>query len=308
MSRRPSRAGAWALLLVGVAALLAAWWLTNRPTPESSADGSVSAPTRSASVATSAPDGPVPPEAQPAVARWVIDGDTIDVEIEDSTRGEGAQPAAGASTTAPVPATHRLRLANIDAPEIGHPDQPAQCRGEAAKSALIALAPRGTALRIVLLGRDVHGRDVGEAWLPDGRMLGAEIARAGLAAPMTVGDLDTYRPVIDTARDEAATARRGLHDPTISCTLPAKVSALESRLHGIRGSDGPAATGGETEDATQVATQAAAIDAEAATLLADLTHLFPRPGVAALTDATRADLVARVRAIAQAAQQLRSGA
>jgi len=229
----------------------------------------------------------------------VLDGDTLDVELSEGITANEADEQG---------ATHRLRLANIDAPEIEHPAQPAQCQGEAAKSALIALAPRGTSLRVVLLGRDVHGRDVGEAWLPDGRMLGAEIARAGLAAPMTVGALDTYRPVIDTARDEAAAARRGLHDPTISCTLPAKVSALESRLHGIRVSDGPAVTGGETEDATQVATQAAAIDTEAATLLADLTHLFPRPGVAALTDATRADLVARVRAIAQGAQQLRSGA
>ena len=292
--RRSSRAASWALLLVGLGALLLAWWLTHRAGPGTSSGAGET--TVTATPAPTGRDGALPQGVRPAVAKWVLDGDTLDVELsEEITADEHV-------------ATHRLRLANIDAPEIGHPDQPAQCRGEAAKSALIALAPRGTALRIVLLGRDVHGRDVGEAWLPDGRMLGAEIARAGLAAPMTVGDLDTYRPVIDTARDEAAAARRGLHDPTISCTLPAKVSALESRLHGIRGSDGPAATGGETEDATQVATQAAAIDADAKTLLGDLTHLFPRPGVAALTDATRADLVARVRAVAHAAQQLRSGA
>jgi len=122
---------------VGVAALLAAWWLTNRPTPESSADGSVSAPTRSASVATSAPDGPVPPEAQPAVARWVIDGDTIEIHGT------------------------RIRLHGIGAPESRQEcDRPDGTSWRCGQQAALALSDRigRSTVRCEPHGRDRYGR------------------------------------------------------------------------------------------------------------------------------------------------------
>ncbi len=273
--RRPalSTGGAYAVLLVGLLVVGLAWWLTHsapwtragsKATPAASAAAGDGAGT---AAGTAAGTG-APPSAVPATAHWVIDGDTLDIDLSsDGT-------------------THRLRLLNIDAPELEHPGQPLQCQAQAATSALVSLAPKGTTLRVLIVGQDGYGRDLGEAWLTDGRMLGAEIAREGLAAPITIGGRADYREVVDAARDEAAAAQRGLHDPTVACSLPAKVADLERRLAGI-----PAG-------------ERATLSDDALRVLDDLTSATPRPGVEALTAATRADLTARVRAVVASAHQL----
>ncbi|WP_169743112.1 thermonuclease family protein [Knoellia subterranea] len=158
----------------------------------------------------------------------------------------------------------RLRLLNINAPEKRSGAIPAECLSGEAAGVLIELAPRNTPLRVVRHGKDRYGRTLGEAWLSNGTMLGAEVVRRGLAAPLTVGGLAAYRPVIDAARDEAAAAHRGLHGTVPACTVPARVAELKPR------------------------------DPAAAAVLADLESRTPSAGVAALTDAHRASLVATV--------------
>ena len=163
-----------------------------------------------------------------------------------------------------------------------------QCLAEAAATRLIELAPRGTELTILTAGQDRYGRTLGEAWLPDGRMLGAEIVRSGLAAPVTIGGQDTFRAEMDVAQAEAAANARGLHDPKENCSLPAHVVSLEGRAHGIPPED---------------AAGRGALSTDAATVLADLTSARPRTGVAALTAAERDDLVTRTRAVLTAIQK-----
>jgi endonuclease YncB( thermonuclease family) len=81
---------------------------------------------------------------------WVIDGDTIDI------------------------CGTRIRLAGIDAPEIGHP------YGNNAKWALVNLC-KGQTVRAVFDGDLSHDRTVATCYLPDGRDLSAEMVKAGMA-------------------------------------------------------------------------------------------------------------------------------
>lgn len=273
-----TRRGAWATLVVGLAVIALAAWLVRReppmadPVPPVVRDGPAASGLPGASPGgDTAPRGTNSPPADAVdyVVRWGIDGDTVDLD-------------RGGTVT-------RLRLLNIDAPERAHNGVPVECLAEAAFSRLVELAPRGTHVLVAAVGQDKYGRTLGEAWLPDGRMLGAEIARSGLAAPLTVGHEARYRPVIDAARDEAAAAAAGLHDPKVKCSVPARVVTVEGQLHGIPNDDPRVAT----------------VTSEALAVLADLTSATPKAGVAALTDATRTDLIDRVRSVLAAVGQLR---
>lgn len=235
--------------MAGIAVIALAWWLLNRPLeatgPAEAATPSTGTVTTGGPTTSTGPAG-IPANAVAAQAYWTIDGDTIDISVGGKVE--------------------RLRLLNINAPERRSGATPAQCLSSEAAGALIALAPKNTALRVVRTGKDRYGRTLGEAWLLDGRMLGAEVVRQGLAAPLTVGKEATYRQVIDAARDEAAAARRGLHSTTPPCTVPARVATLKVG------------------------------DPSAAPLLAELQSRTPTAGVAALTDAQRASLIATVTA------------
>ena len=239
---RMGRGRAWLSLIAGVAVVAFAWWLLNRESQPTTPIAAASPSTSTARTAGAA----VPAKAIAAQAYWTIDGDTMDISVAGKVE--------------------RLRLLNIDAPERRSGAVPAECLSDEATGALIALAPRNTALRLVRHGKDRYGRTLGEAWLADGRMLGAEIARQGLAAPLVIGGAAPYRDAIMAARDEAAAARRGLHAATPACTVPSRAAAL---------------TPG---------------DPAAATLLAELESAAPKVGVAALTAGHRASLIASVRA------------
>jgi endonuclease YncB( thermonuclease family) len=250
---RSRRSRSWAVLIAGLLVVGLAAWLLRREHP---APDDTSTPSPDAGRETG------------WAARWTIDGDTLDIERDGQVV--------------------RLRLLNIDAPERRTADHGPQCLAEAATTRLIELAPRGTELTILTAGQDRYGRTLGEAWLPDGRMLGAEIVRSGLAAPVTIGGQDTFRAEMDVAQAEAAANARGLHDPKENCSLPAHVVSLEGRAHGIPPED---------------AAGRGALSTDAATVLADLTSARPRAGVAALTAAERDDLVTRTRAVLTAIQK-----
>ncbi|WP_210333028.1 thermonuclease family protein [Rhizobium sp. RHZ01] len=81
---------------------------------------------------------------------WVIDGDTIVIN------------------------NIRMRLAGIDAPELDHP------WGQRSKWALIQLC-KGRTVTARIKPELSHDRMVAECFLPDGRDLGAELVRSGLA-------------------------------------------------------------------------------------------------------------------------------
>lgn len=239
------RGRAWLSLIAGVSVIAAAWWLLNRPLEAPTPATSTTSTGTATGTSAATPVGTVPANAVAARSHWTIDGDTIDISVDG--------------------VVERLRLLNVNAPEKRSGARPAECLAGEATGVLIELAPKNTPLRVARHGRDRYGRTLGEAWLADGRMLGAEVVRRGLAAPLTIGGMATYRAAIDSARDEAAAAKRGLHDAKVACTVPARVAALQPK------------------------------DPSAATLLAELTSLAPAAGVAALTDTHRASLVATAR-------------
>ncbi|ASM73398.1 MULTISPECIES: thermonuclease family protein [Roseobacteraceae] len=97
-----------------------------------------------------APPPPVPASRQLKGRAYVIDGDTIAIE------------------------RIKIRLAGIDAPEL---DQP---WGQKSKWAMVRLC-KGQTIRVELTGETSYDRLVGTCYLPDGRDIGAEIIKQGLA-------------------------------------------------------------------------------------------------------------------------------
>jgi micrococcal nuclease len=119
----------------------------------------------------------------------VIDGDTIDVEIDGRTE--------------------RIRLIGIDTPETNQPDSPIECYGPEASAFTASLLPGGTEVLVErdIVGRDDYGRLLGYVHLVDAdgtptTFVNLEIVEQGFATPLTIEPNSTF------SRDFAAAARR----------------------------------------------------------------------------------------------------
>ncbi|CAM5183563.1 Endonuclease YncB(Thermonuclease family) OS=Castellaniella defragrans OX=75697 GN=HNR28_001113 PE=4 SV=1 [Castellaniella defragrans] len=92
----------------------------------------------------------------------VADGDTLTLQVRES-------------------ATHRIRLASIDAPEIGHGrKQPGQPYGQASRRALADLVA-GHTVTLRCYEQDQYGRDICDVPLTDGRTANQAQVAAGMA-------------------------------------------------------------------------------------------------------------------------------
>ena len=80
----------------------------------------------------------------------------------------------------------KIRLAGIDAPEL---DQP---YGQKAKWAMVGLC-KGQVITTELTGETSHDRLVGTCFLPDGRDIGAELIKQGLALDWAMFSDGKYR-------------------------------------------------------------------------------------------------------------------
>ena len=114
------------------------------------------------SVRTAARPRPAPQPATLTGKAYVIDGDTIVVRKT------------------------KIRLAGIDAPELDMP------WGQKSKWAMVAIC-RGHVITVELNGERSHDRLVGTAYLPDGRDIGAELVRQGLALDLPYYSGGRYR-------------------------------------------------------------------------------------------------------------------
>jgi micrococcal nuclease len=152
-----------------------------------------------------------PPEQ--AVVVHHVDGDTFDVEVNG--------------------APERIRLINIDTPETRDPEEPVQCLGPEAPAFLANLVPLGSPVRLEFdrERRDPYGRTVAAVFTADGKMINAEVARAGLARVVTYGNKDRFRPPIEQASEEAAANGRGLHSTDVPCTLPAQAKTVNDAVY-----------------------------------------------------------------------------
>ncbi|MBU2549602.1 MAG: thermonuclease family protein [Proteobacteria bacterium] len=111
---------------------------------------------------------------------WVYDGDTIKVDGGDRT--------------------WRVRVFGVDTPESGQPYSKA-----ASRFTIDLVKNRIVTIRVV--ETDKYGRIVGQVILPDGRNLGRELLRAGLAWHFRWFSDD---PDLARLEKEARAARRGL--------------------------------------------------------------------------------------------------
>lgn len=141
-----------------------------------------------------------------------VDGDTFDVSVNGSTE--------------------RIRLLNIDTPETVDPNRPVQCLGPEASNFLAAMLPIGSSVRLEYDKErtDRYGRTLAAAFTPDGKMVNAEVARAGLARVVTYDDNIRFRPPIEQAAEEAAANKQGVHAADVQCTFPAQVKAVSDAI------------------------------------------------------------------------------
>jgi micrococcal nuclease len=136
----------------------------------------------------------VPEDAEPAVVARIVDGDTI--RIRD---GVGDQ---------------RVRLLNVDAPELDDPEHGRECGARTATELVEELLPPGA--RVWLAAdredRDRFDRPLRYAWTADGVDVQAALVEAGLAEVLVVPPNDRFaaplRPLEETAR-EATLGRWG---------------------------------------------------------------------------------------------------
>ncbi|MGE3661457.1 MAG: thermonuclease family protein, partial [Pseudonocardia sp.] len=189
--------------------------------------------------------------ADRAVVTRIVDGDTIDVEIDDRVE--------------------RVRLLNIDTPETVDPDEDVQCLGPEAAAHLAELIPVGSTVDLEYdeARLDGYGRTLAGVFTDGGLLVNAEMARAGLAMPVVVGGNDRFAPEVRAANAEAAAAARGLYSPQIDCTVPAQVDNVVAALRSMPTASSLSADATATQLA-EAATAALAVKAVAQRLTARL--------------------------------------
>lgn len=125
----------------------------------------------------------------------VINGDTIDVAQDGETT--------------------RIRLLNIDTPEMGK-----ECLAEEAKQYLAGLLPVGTVVTLEYDDEreDKYGRTLAGVF-KEGTLVNASLAEEGLAIPMKVGDNTRFFSEVSAAADRARAAGKGINSAGPECVF-----------------------------------------------------------------------------------------
>ena len=133
-----------------------------------------------------------PSQTLAATVVRVVDGDTVVVSLQ------GQQET--------------VRLIGVDTPETVHPTAGVEPFGPDASAFTKSLLPPGPEVRLEfdVQERDRYGRLLAYVYLPDGRMVNAEILRAGMGQPLTVPPNVKYVDLFVRLQREAREAGRGL--------------------------------------------------------------------------------------------------
>jgi micrococcal nuclease len=126
----------------------------------------------------------------------VVDGDTVDVTVED---GE-----------------ERVRLIGLDAPETHSPREPVQCFGaDATRRAQQLLDGQDVFVELDPTQgvRDRYGRLLGYLWLADGRLFNLEMVAEGYAFEYTYDRPYKYQAEFQQAERDAQAQQGGLWSP-----------------------------------------------------------------------------------------------
>lgn len=131
-----------------------------------------------------------PPAIASAYVTRVVDGDTVEVQLDGGEED--------------------VRYIGVDTPETVKPGEPVQCFGPQA-SAFNHRFVEGEHVRLVFgeERRDVYGRLLAYVYL-DGRFVNAELVRRGLARTLTIPPNDRFAGQLKRLEIAAARAGRGL--------------------------------------------------------------------------------------------------
>ena len=196
MRRGGPRTATTTIVLAIAATVLALFALAacDDETPSQGTSGATTTATTAAVSPTPTMRLPFPDGTTPATVIRVIDGDTIEVEIE----GE----------------THKVRYIGIDTPETVDPRRPVGCFGEEASAANKALVE---GLIVGLEGdvsdTDRFGRLLRYVWLNDSEMVNAILVREGYAQSSAYPPDVRHQELFDGLEAAARSAGRGLWGP-----------------------------------------------------------------------------------------------
>ncbi len=199
MRSRRSRA-ALAAIAAAILAVLALAACDDEAAPQDSAGATPTSVTATASPTPTSRGLPVGMTAATVVR--VVDGDTIEVEID----GE----------------THKVRYIGIDTPETVDPRRPVGCFGEQASAANKELVEgRVVGLEGDVSDTDVFGRLLRYVWLTESEMANSILVREGYAHSSAYPPDARYQELFDQLEAEARTAGRGLWGPAcLETTTP----------------------------------------------------------------------------------------
>ena len=138
------------------------------------------------------------PEGEQATSQHVVDGDTVYVLLE------------GKRT--------KVRLLNVDAPEIPHPGKPGECFGEEATRFLAQKLPEGSKVQLEFdVERfDRYGRTLAGITY-QGEFISETLVSSGHATAMKVNPNVKFYEPMRTAQKKAERAKAGLFDPANGC-------------------------------------------------------------------------------------------
>jgi len=133
-----------------------------------------------------------------ATVERIIDGDTLDASIKRETV--------------------RIRLLNIDTPEIGRDGNPSECFAEEAKQRLAELVPPGTKVHLEYDQErlDKYGRTLAGVFRDD-QFVNEQLAREGLGRAMLVEPNSRFYQRILDAESEPRDAGHGIFGATPGC-------------------------------------------------------------------------------------------
>ncbi len=148
------------------------------------------------------------------VVERVVDGDTLVVRVAGETRTIG--------------------LINVVAPEIAEASAAQQCLATEAAEWLEERLPAGTSVELRYARElvDVDGRTLAGVFA-DGALVNAELTDAGLGVPVYSATGNRYWPEAEAGFEDAQSRQTGLFDPSIDCTLPARLSEAMTAAESI---------------------------------------------------------------------------
>lgn len=216
---------------------------------------------------------------QEATVAKVINGNSVDVTVDGTTE--------------------HILLLNLDTPEAAPLNGSPECLGPEASQFLTAMLPAGTPVSVEFDAKaaDELGHNFAALFTQDGKMVNAELARAGFAQAVTLDGNAKFRPQIDQAAQEAADNKRGLHSADVPCTVPGQVAALGNSV-----AQGPTLAVQPPDADSHALFVAAGLSFAAVgvarSLLYDLDHAADRITSAVLTELERSQLLAQTQTAA----------